>query len=70
MQVAECDVLVSYLPHASMGSAIEIYMADKAGIPVYTVGSMRENWVIRSYSLQNFDTIDDLAAHLKGVYAS
>ncbi len=51
-----------------MGSAIEIYMADKARIPVYTVGSMHDNWVIRSYSLTNFETIDELAAHLKTLY--
>jgi len=55
----DCDVLIAYLPGASMGTAIEMYEAYRAGVAVVTVTPMAANWVVRAYSDQ---ILPDLAA--------
>jgi len=44
------DLLVAYLPSASMGTAIEIYEAARSGAVVVTITPMAANWVLRGYS--------------------
>ena len=63
---AEADVLISYLPEASMGSAIEIYKARSAGKKILVVapGSMAGNWTVRSYADRIFSSIEELRAAL------
>lgn len=63
---ASADVVVSYLPTASMGSAVELHAAHAAGRVVLCVapGSMRGNWVVRAYSARVFDDIPSLAEYL------
>src|SRR5512137_1890343 len=43
---AQADVLVAYVPQASMGTAIEIWQAYKAGAHIYTISPLTENWVV------------------------
>ena len=64
---AGADVVVSYLPEASMGSAVEIYAAMEAGkrILVVAPGSMAGNWVVRSYADNIFASMDELGAWLR-----
>lgn len=59
---AEADVIVSYLPEASMGSAVELHAAHAAGRKVLAVApsSMANNWVVRSYSDHVFANIAEL----------
>lgn len=49
-RAAESDLLVAYCPSASMGTAIEMYLAAKAGAAVVAVSPMAANWVLRVYS--------------------
>jgi hypothetical protein len=42
-----CDLLVAYLPEASMGSAIEMWEARRAGVKVVSITSLKHNWVVR-----------------------
>jgi len=60
-QAAECDVLVAYVPEASMGSAVEMWRAFEAGKTVLTISPMSENWVIRFLSHRVFATLEDFA---------
>ncbi|CAE7379413.1 ABCA2 [Symbiodinium natans] len=46
--VKECDVIVSNLPEASMGSAVELWEARRAGLLVLTISPMADNWMLRS----------------------
>ena len=46
-QARRADLLVAYLPEASMGSALEMWEAKKAGVKVIAITPMRHNWVIR-----------------------
>lgn len=63
---AAADAVISYLPEASMGSAVELHAAHAAGRKILVVapGSMRGNWVVRSYSDRVFASIDELGASL------
>jgi hypothetical protein len=64
--VIDCDVLIAYLPSASMGTAIEMYEAHRSGAAVVAVTPMAANWVVRAYSDR---IVPDLAA-LEGLFAS
>lgn len=44
------DLLVAYLPEASMGSAIEMWEARKAGVRVISISQMEHNWVVKYVS--------------------
>ena len=62
---ARCDVVVSYLPMASMGSAVELHAARARGRLVLVVApgeKMRSNWVIRAYADRVFEDIDGSGA--------
>lgn len=44
--VKEVDVLIAYLPQASMGTAVEMWTAFEANIPIISISSLNHNWVI------------------------
>ncbi len=46
----ECDLLVAYVPSASMGTAVEMYEAHRNGVPIVTISPLAANWVLRAYS--------------------
>ncbi len=47
---AQCDLLVAYAPQASMGTAIEMWQAFQARVPIVSISPMAANWVIRHLS--------------------
>ena len=53
-----CDLLIAYVPSASMGTAIEMYEAAAAGAVVLTVSPMEANWIIRAYSDRIFPDVE------------
>lgn len=63
---AAADVVISYLPEASMGSAVEIHAARQNNRTILAVapGSMAGNWVVRSYADHTFSSIDELRGWL------
>jgi len=46
----EADVLLAYIPQASMGTAIEMWEAHRAGRLVITISPLSENWAIKFLS--------------------
>lgn len=46
-RAGEADVLVAFLPEASMGTAIEMWEAFQRGRVVLAVTPLRENWVVK-----------------------
>ena len=46
----EVDVLLAFVPEASMGTAIEMYEAYHSGAVVLTITPLAANWVVRAYS--------------------
>jgi len=62
---AECDVVVSNLPEASMGSAVELWEARRAGRHVLTISPLKDNWLLRSTSHHNFADLEEFERGLK-----
>ncbi len=62
MLATEMDMLVAYLPEASMGTAVELWEAYRAGVLIYSISPMVENWVIRLFSSRVFPTLEAFKA--------
>jgi len=45
-EAAAADVLIAFLPEASLGTAAEIWRAYSAGKPVYVLSPMVHNWML------------------------
>jgi len=65
-RAASSDVVIAFLPSASMGTAIEMYEAHRGGAVVLTISPMQTNWVVRAYSDRVFADMDELEAFLVG----
>ncbi|HVP12136.1 MAG TPA: hypothetical protein VMV94_13230 [Phycisphaerae bacterium] len=65
-RAAECDVLVAYLPSASMGTAIEMYEAARCGAVVLTITPLAVNWVVMVCSDKVFPNMADFEEFLAG----
>ena len=50
----EVDVLVAFVPEASMGTAIEMWEAHQHGGVVLTISPLRHNWAVRFLSHEVF----------------
>lgn len=54
---ADSEIVVAFVPQASMGTAIEIWQAHRAGRIVLTISPMAENWVVKLFSSRIFATL-------------
>ena len=62
---AEADLLIAYLPQASMGTAIEMWTAFKARVPIIAVSSLKYNWVISVTSDLTLPDLESLIEYIK-----
>ena len=46
-RASQADVLVAYLPEASMGTAVEMWEAFQNGRLVVAISPLRKNWVVK-----------------------
>ena len=53
------DLLISYIPEASMGSAIEMWVAYNAGIPIVSISPLSHNWVIKLLSKHVYSDLNN-----------
>lgn len=60
----EVDVLVAFLPEASMGTAIEMWEAYQHGAAVITVSPMKHNWAVKFLSHEIYPGLEELEAAL------
>ncbi|MFA5863293.1 MAG: hypothetical protein WC975_01245 [Phycisphaerae bacterium] len=58
-RAAKSDILVAFLPQASLGTAIELWQAHQAKKIIFTISPMTENWVIKFLTNKNFLTLED-----------
>ena len=65
-EAARCDVLVAWLPQPSMGTAVEMYQAHLADVPVLAVSPLHDNWTIFSLATRVFPDLAALASFLSG----
>jgi nucleoside 2-deoxyribosyltransferase len=62
----QADVLIAYVPTASMGTALEMWHAHAHGRHVYTISPMSDNWVVRSLSKRIFPDIATFETFVTG----
>lgn len=54
------DVVIAYLPEASMGSAIEMWEARKAGVKVISITPLAHNWFVKYASDRIVASLDQM----------
>jgi hypothetical protein len=64
---AASDLLIACVPTASMGTALEMYVAQQRGVPVVTISPLAENWVVRTLSRRVYP---DMANFMRAVESS
>jgi hypothetical protein len=47
---SQVDLTVAYVPQASMGTALEMWKAFEAHVPLVTISPMAANWVVKHLS--------------------
>ena len=53
------DIVIAYLPEASMGTALEMIRAYDDGKTVVSISPMEKNWFIRAVSSKVFPSLED-----------
>lgn len=53
------DIVIAYLPEASMGTALEMIRAYDHGKTVISISPMEKNWFISAVSSKIFPSLDD-----------
>jgi len=64
-QALASDLVIAYLPEASMGTAIEMWECHKKKIPVWTISALKENWVVKFLSKKVFSSTKELESYLE-----
>ncbi len=62
----EVDVLLAFVPEASMGTAIEMWEAHRHGAAVITISPLKHNWAVKFLSHAVYDNVEQLEAALAG----
>jgi hypothetical protein len=57
----EVDLVIAYIPHASMGTAIELWEAYKSRVPILVISNLKKNWVIKLLSTRVFPDIKEFS---------
>ncbi|MFO7902421.1 MAG: hypothetical protein ACQESR_14295 [Planctomycetota bacterium] len=61
----EMEVLIAFVPEASMGTAIEMWEAFRHGRFVVTISPLRHNWVVRFCSHEVFADLESFAGAVR-----
>ena len=64
-RAAETDLMIAYLPEASMGTAIEMWIAFHAGKTVVVISPMKENWCLKYLSHRICPSLDDFGRFVR-----
>lgn len=61
----EIDVLLAFVPSASMGTAIEMWEAHQHGAAVIAVSPLKHNWAVKFLSHALYDDLAEFEAALE-----
>lgn len=61
------DVVIAFVPSCSMGTAVEMWEARRAGKTVITISPLAKNWVVRYLSTRVVASLDGLDTALAEV---
>lgn len=66
-EARRADVVIAFVPSCSMGTAVEMWEARRAGKPVIAISPLVNNWAVRYLSTRIVGTMEDLDAALAEV---
>ncbi|MFC1996021.1 hypothetical protein ACFLXI_00250 [Chloroflexota bacterium] len=69
-EAGSSDILIAYLPEASMGTALEMIRAYDNGKAIISISPMDKNWVIQAVSTKIFPSLDDFCAWVRQTHLS
>ena len=58
-EAASADIVIAYLPEASMGTALEMIRAYDNGKLIISISTLEKNWFIGAVSAKIFISLDD-----------
>lgn len=61
----DVDVLLAFVPEASMGTAIEMWEAYRSGAAVIAISPLRHNWAVKFLSHALYDNVEQFEAALE-----
>lgn len=61
----QVDVVLAFVPEASMGTAIEMWQAYRSGRIVVTVSPLKHNWAVKFLSHEVYGSEEDFAAAIE-----
>lgn len=61
----EVDVLLAFVPSASMGTAIEMWEAHRHGAAVVTISPLKHNWAVKFLSHVLYADLEEFTAALE-----
>ena len=57
-EAGRCEIVVAYLPEASMGTALEMWEAFEASRRILSISPLKYNWVVQCLSDEVFETME------------
>ena len=64
-QAASSDIVIAYLPEASMGTGLEMIRAYDQGKRILSISTLEKNWFIKAVSDKMFESLEDFCAWLQ-----
>ena len=64
-EAGSSDILIAYLPKASMGTALEMMRAYENGKAIISISPMEKNWFIRAISTKIFPSLDEFSGWVR-----
>jgi hypothetical protein len=61
----QIDVLLAFLPEASMGTAIEMWEAYQHGAAVITISPLKHNWAVKFLSHALYGDVEEFEAAVR-----
>ena len=62
---ATSDLLIAYLPEASMGTAIEMWECKRAGVPIICITQMPANWTVQATATALFASLEEFESFVE-----
>jgi hypothetical protein len=61
-EAGSSDIVIAYLPEASMGSALEMIRAYDNGKTIISISGLEKNWFVRAVSDRIFRSLNDFCS--------
>jgi hypothetical protein len=69
-EAGSADIVIAYLPEASMGTALEMVRAYDNGKIIISISPMEKNWFIRAVSVKVFPSLDEFCTWVRRTHLS